>query len=404
MGWKGFDELVDQQRFPGRPRAGGEARGEGPVCRRRRRLDPGPGGAGQAAHRPARLRDRGAASEGRAVARGAAGAGGPRPVLRPRAGHLRPGLLLGDPAAGAGGDDRRAWTSRRWTLDQIVAEAHAAYLRRCGQSAQSWGGESLGELARYIEPNDYPAGIRGTLRDAVSYLFAELLADSSLWRPEQSNELYRLDRRRADRRRLRRARRRRSSSPTRRPPATQARRGARRPRGLASRRRLGTRRPSRRGCERLRPPSRRLRRGRRPSAPVRAAPRVGARAASTAAHAWWSAGHGGRSPSWSVSEDDAGRAGARARQIAGRGAEAPPGERRRPACRHLIGARSRRPSTHLAAMASDGAGQRRSVQVTHRNLPALHFRAYPLDLDARLIRAPSDYNLLPGWQEVPESS
>ena len=35
--------------------------------------------------------------------------------------------------------------------------------------------------------------VRGTLRDAVSYLFVELLADSALWTPEQSNTVYQLD-------------------------------------------------------------------------------------------------------------------------------------------------------------------------------------------------------------------
>jgi uridine phosphorylase len=35
--------------------------------------------------------------------------------------------------------------------------------------------------------------IRGTFRDAVSYLWVELLADSSLWTPAQSNGVYTLD-------------------------------------------------------------------------------------------------------------------------------------------------------------------------------------------------------------------
>ena len=35
-----------------------------------------------------------------------------------------------------------------------------------------------------------PARIRGTLRDAVTYMWVGLLADTSLWRPEQSNEVF----------------------------------------------------------------------------------------------------------------------------------------------------------------------------------------------------------------------
>jgi len=68
---------------------------------------------------------------------------------------------------------------KRWTLEQIVAEANRAYSRVWAERAR-WGESSIGELARYIDQNDYPARIRGTLRDAVSYLWVELLADSSL--------------------------------------------------------------------------------------------------------------------------------------------------------------------------------------------------------------------------------
>ncbi len=81
---------------------------------------------------------------------------------------------------------------KRWTLEQIVAEANRAFGRVWAERA-AWGESSIGELARYIDQNDYPPRIRGTLRDAVSYLWVELLADSSLWRPGQSNELYQLD-------------------------------------------------------------------------------------------------------------------------------------------------------------------------------------------------------------------
>jgi hypothetical protein len=81
---------------------------------------------------------------------------------------------------------------KRWTLEQIVAEANRAYSRVWAERAK-WGESSIGELARYIDQNDYPARIRGTLRDAVSYLWVELLADSSLWRPGQANQLYQLD-------------------------------------------------------------------------------------------------------------------------------------------------------------------------------------------------------------------
>ena len=81
---------------------------------------------------------------------------------------------------------------KAWTLDQIATQASLAF-QRVWSTRQTWGGRSLGTLAHYIEQNNYPARIRGSLRDAVSYLWVELLADTSFWRPEQSNELFLLD-------------------------------------------------------------------------------------------------------------------------------------------------------------------------------------------------------------------
>src|SRR5690606_15608137 len=71
-----------------------------------------------------------------------------------------------------GGNDLRGWT-RREIADEAARSFDAAWQRR-----ESWGGESVGILSDYIQSGDYPAAIRGTLRDAVSYLYAELLADS----------------------------------------------------------------------------------------------------------------------------------------------------------------------------------------------------------------------------------
>ncbi len=48
-------------------------------------------------------------------------------------------------------------------------------------------------LSEYIQLNDYPRTIRPTLRDAVTYLYAEALADTLGWAPGQSDEVYALD-------------------------------------------------------------------------------------------------------------------------------------------------------------------------------------------------------------------
>ena len=81
---------------------------------------------------------------------------------------------------------------KKWDVDQIVEEANRAFAEVWSRR-EAWGSESIGVLARFIDQNDYPPRIRGTLRDAVSYLWAEFLADTALWRPDQSNDTFRLD-------------------------------------------------------------------------------------------------------------------------------------------------------------------------------------------------------------------
>jgi uncharacterized protein YfaS (alpha-2-macroglobulin family) len=65
------------------------------------------------------------------------------------------------------------------TQGEIAAAALAA-----ARDAWSLRGElgdlPLSRLALYLTPNNYPAQVRGTLRDALSYRFAELLANPSL--------------------------------------------------------------------------------------------------------------------------------------------------------------------------------------------------------------------------------
>ena len=58
------------------------------------------------------------------------------------------------------------------------------------------------------------------------------------------------------------------------------------------------------------------------------------------------------------------------------------------------------PTYSLAAMATDGAG-RRSIQIDHRNLAALHFRAYRYDL-VDFIEGAEDFNLQPHYREAEE--
>ena len=77
-------------------------------------------------------------------------------------------------------DTRGAVDLKAWTKDQIYAEAQKAYEEVWKQRA-ALGAEPLARFGDFLERNNYPAGIRSTLRDAVSYLYVELLSDDSLW-------------------------------------------------------------------------------------------------------------------------------------------------------------------------------------------------------------------------------
>ncbi|HQN97132.1 MAG TPA: MG2 domain-containing protein, partial [Thermoanaerobaculales bacterium] len=280
---------------------------------------------------------------------------------------------------------------KRWTLEQIVAEANRAYGRVWHERGR-WGEASIGELARYIEQNDYPARIRGTLRDAVSYLWVELLADSSLWRPGQANQLYQLD-----------------------APALIAgdpahsgeldladprvhplskigavlddleswHHSAGRPEAALEAR-----------LERLR----RLHAAFSSSHDKRAVREhlQSVQSEFDRSFEWWSMGQAALAEM--LQGEDEGDSLVRARQEAQAGAERHPSSVGGARCRHLVAA-IEAPAFTLEAMALDAAN-RRSIRVTHRNLDALHFRAYAFDLEDAVTGA-KDYNLLPGYREVP---
>src|SRR6185295_13022957 len=78
----------------------------------------------------------------------------------------------------------------------------------------------------------------------------------------------------------------------------------------------------------------------------------------------------------------------KARAVAQVGAQAYPGTPGAVLCRAIL-ARIEAPTFELVSMQADGL-RRPSLQVTHRNLPALYFRAYALDLDGQ-IAASRDY-------------
>lgn len=81
---------------------------------------------------------------------------------------------------------------KAWTREQIYEEAVRAYVS-LWQQREALGAKKVAALSEFVHPNDYPPGIRDTVRDAVSYFFVNLLADSSGWSPEQSNAVFQLD-------------------------------------------------------------------------------------------------------------------------------------------------------------------------------------------------------------------
>ncbi len=281
---------------------------------------------------------------------------------------------------------------KRWTRDQIFAEAQAAFLR-VWQERQSWGGEGLGKLAEYLAENNYPPRIRGTLRDAVSYLWVELLADSGYWRPRHSNQTFRLDRatliESGDALDLRD----RLADPDLHPLLKIAailddlevwHRSAERPEAAfeARRKRLQVlhaaldQEADRQAIqENLR----------------RSLDELGS------GFAWWSMGQAQLAEF--VQQDSGADALIRARELALEGERAHPESLGGLRCRHLVAA-IEAPHYDVTAMQSDGAG-RRSILIRHKNLERIYFRAYRLDLLAE-IESSKDYNLLPGYREIPE--
>ena len=281
---------------------------------------------------------------------------------------------------------------RRWTRDQIFAEAQRSYLE-IWRDRDRWGQHGLGQLSEYLSQNTYPARIRGTLRDAVTYLWVELLADSSFWRPRHNNQIYRLDRdlliesarvtdlgldlanpevhpllkmasilddlelwhRRQDR-----------------PEAAFEARLQRLERAHSALNQEVDRATIRRNLEEsLADLGRNLE--------------------------WWSMGQAQLAEF--VQVETAPDALIRARDIAAAGEQAHPSSIGGQRCRHVIAA-VEAPHFDVTAMQSDGM-DKRSILLRHKNLEAVHFRAYRLDV-VEQIESSRDYNLFPAYREVPQ--
>lgn len=279
---------------------------------------------------------------------------------------------------------------KKWTRGQIYEEAQKSY-RELWRRREMLGKEPVSLLAEYLEANNYPAGIRSTLRDAVSYLYVALLADSSFWRPEQSNELYRLDLNSL----LSGATEETEAVPSKLEsdahPVIKIRMilsdleawhvaNGRREAALEARLEL----------------LRRLN-GAFTSHYDREA--IGAALKGVLPQyrdvAWWATGMATLAE-FVRGEDRPGKL-IRARELAQEGYKAYPSSIGGERCLSIL-KQIEAPDFQIASMSVDGMGKR-SVEVSHQNLPALYFRAYAVDLDERLRKAQT-YNLLLGPEEV----
>ena len=117
--------------------------------------------------------------------------GAARALLRPVARQLLSRLFLGDPQAGTRRVFRHGGSEGLDGFPDLRRSVKA--YARLWEERESLGKQDVGVLSEFLDVNDYPRGVRGTLRDAVTYLLVSLLSDSSGWSPAQSNEVFQLD-------------------------------------------------------------------------------------------------------------------------------------------------------------------------------------------------------------------
>ncbi|HVG64016.1 MAG TPA: alpha-2-macroglobulin family protein [Hyalangium sp.] len=271
---------------------------------------------------------------------------------------------------------------KSWTYEQIITEAHRAFAE-AWKDREQLGSAPVQSLSEYIEPNKYPAGIRSTLRDAVSYLWAGLLADTSTWRPEQSQDLYRLDLGTL----LAGAPSVALTEPEVHPLLKVA--------AILGDLETWHRSAGRREAEleaRLRRYEGLHRALSQEEDQARLRQHLAAHLEGFRNVPWWAMGQG----LLAELEQGAGYR-VRAHRIARLGAEAYPQSLGGKRCASLVRALEA-PEYSVQAMSTDGP-RRRSIEVTHRNLPVLHFRAYTYDLEKWLTRK-NNYEFMPDDAEL----
>ncbi len=274
---------------------------------------------------------------------------------------------------------------KAWTRDQIFGEARRAY-EDLWQHRTELGNESISRLSEYIQPNDYPPGIRDTLRDALSYFYVTLLSNTAFWKPKEENDVYQLNLQDLSADPVSGQRAAVSGTPGSFPHplirtievlkdlevwhTTSGQREAALEARLERLRRLHAAFTQEDDRKQIKAVLEQMLSG------YRNVP-------------WWSMGQAELAEM--VREETVPGKLVRARQIAQAGYEAYPGSVGGRRCLHIVRT-IEQPEFGLAAMISDAA-QKRSIEVSHRNITRVYFRAYKVDLLGRITSA-RDYNLL----------
>ncbi len=281
---------------------------------------------------------------------------------------------------------------KSWTRDQIFAEAWQALLR-VWQDRDRLAERKPGEFPDFWSPGDYPPGVRDTLRDAVVYLLADVLSNSTFWTPRQSNEAWLIDL-----------------------PGLLAAAGKTKAADAATLLASTSAHPVEKVAALLGEHESWSRRAARPAAALESRFELvqalynafddADNRALIRAHLadfldanrkdpWWATGQALLAEY--TSREDAPDALVRARKLALEGVERFPKSPGGQHCLHI--ARSiEAPEYGIESMRLDAAA-RRSVEVTHRNLDRVFLRAYALDLEA-LITSSKDYSIFPQGDEA----
>ena len=281
---------------------------------------------------------------------------------------------------------------KSWTRDQIFDEAWQA-LMRVWKDRDSLAARKPGEFPGFWSVGDYPAGVRDSLRDAVIYLMAGLLSDTTFWTPRQSNETWLLDL-----------------------PKLLSRAGKTSAAEASEVLGSTSSHPVEKAAALLGEHESWSRRSGRPAAALEARFELvralyeafdsdDSRAlirmhlagflASNRKDPWWATGQALLAEY--TQGESAPDALVRARKVALEGVERFPNSPGGRHCLHIVKA-IEAPEYAIEAMRLDAAG-RRSVRITHRNLDRVFLRAYALDLEG-LVKSSKDYSIFPQGEDA----